>query len=249
MPLVSPLRQAPRPKYRTLDGKIVPSVTTVIGVIAKPWLVAWANKLGLQGIDSTEFVAEAAGAGTLTHAAIEADLGGSPLDAGLIAEFSDEERTAGRVAWAAYRAWRKQHDLEVILLEHQLVSEVMKVGGTVDLYAVIDGRRSVIDFKTSARVYESHVVQLAAYRALLEENGYEVDEVRVVLLPREVLVIDHEGERVLEDTSHELDVFRAARALYDAQRVMEAQQRANRKAAQAERPQAQTNPFILEQAK
>lgn len=246
MPLVSPSRHAPRPKYRTLDGKIVPSVTTVLGVIAKPWLVAWANKLGLQGINSTEFVAEAAGAGTLTHAAIEADLKGEPLDAALVAEFSDEERTAGRVAWAAYRVWRKQHDLEVIFLEHQLVSEVLKVGGTVDLYAVLDGRRCVIDFKTSVRVYESHVVQLAAYRALLEEHGHQVDEVRVVLLPREVLILEHEGERVLEDTSHELDVFRAARALYDAQRVMEAKQRQNRRAAQAKPTEA---AFILEQAK
>lgn len=249
---MSPLAGTPkrlrdtRPDYRAADGKRVPSVTTVLGVIAKPWLVAWGNKLGLQGIDSTQFVTEAAGAGTLTHAAIEADLKGEPLDAALIAEFSDKERTAGRVAWRAYQSWLGQHELEPIFLEHQLVSEVMKVGGTVDLYARIDGRLAVIDFKTSARVYESHTVQLAAYRALLEEHGHPVDEVRVVLLPREVLVIEHEGERVLEDTTHELDVFRAARALYDAQRVMEAKQRANKRASQAAQTKAEPNPLLTE---
>ena len=237
MPLEPPRvkrRRDARPVYRTADGKRVPSVTTVLGCIAKPWLVAWANRLGLQGINSTEYVDEAAGAGTITHKAIEADLKGEPMNAELIAEFSDEERTLGRVAWAAYRTWRRQHEIEPIFIEHQLVSERMRVGGTVDLFACIDGRRAVIDFKTSVRVYESHVVQLAAYRELLEEQGYQVDEVRVVLLPREPLTLEHEGERALEDTRHALDVFRAARALYEAQRVMEKGQKDNRKAAKQE---------------
>lgn len=232
---MSPLKQqgplrSRRPIYRTADGKRVPSVTTVLNVIGKDYLVRWANRLGLQGINSEEFVAEAAGAGTVVHAAIEADLKGEAMDPALIAEFSDAERTAGRVAWAAYRAWRGQHDLEPLLMEQSLVSERMRVGGTVDLYARVDGRHAVIDFKTSARVNESHVVQLAAYRALLEEHGHPVDEVRVVLIPREVLTLEHEGERVLTDTQHALDVFHAARALYEAQRVMEATQRKDREA-------------------
>lgn len=226
-----PQRGNPRPVYRTADGKRVPSVTTVLGVIAKPWLVAWANRLGLQGINSTEYVEEAAGAGTLTHAAIEAELTGQPMSDDLLAAFTDEEKTLGRLAWANYREWRKQHDLEPVLMEHQLVSEQLRVGGTVDLYARIDGRFAVLDFKTSARVYESHLIQLAAYRALLEEHGHPVDEVRVVLIPREAHVIDGERERVLEDTRHELAVFHAARALYEAQRVMEKVQRENREAA------------------
>ena len=38
--------------YKTKDGKRVPGVTTILGVINKPALVRWANNLGLQGIDS-----------------------------------------------------------------------------------------------------------------------------------------------------------------------------------------------------
>lgn len=248
--LVSPLVATPkrlrdvRPVYRAADGKRVPSVTTVIGVIAKPYLVAWGNKLGLQGINSTEFVNEAAGAGTIAHAAIEAAFKGVPMDPALIAEFSDEERAAGRIAWANFKKWRATHEVEPIFLERQVVSETMRVGGTVDLYARVDGRRCVVDFKTSERVYESHLVQLAAYRALLEETGHEVDEVRVVLVPREPLVLDYEGERVVTDTRHELDVFRAARGLYEAQRLMEAKQRQNRKAEKEQRLQAVTDTEI-----
>lgn len=235
-----------RPDYRAADGRKVPSVTTVLGVIAKPWLVAWGNRLGLQGIDSSLYVQEAAGAGTLAHAAIEAALKGVPIDDALVSEFSVEERVAGRIAWGNFTDWRRQHDIEPILVEYQLVSERMRVGGTVDCFAVIDGRRTVLDFKTSVRVYESHVVQLAAYRALLEEAGHQVDEVRVVLLPREPLVLDYEHERVIEDTSHALDVFRAARALYAAQRVMEQAQRANRKAAREENTRVEVTPEVTQ---
>lgn len=236
-PRVKRLRDA-RPDYRNAAGKKVPSVTTVIGMIAKPWLVSWANKLGLQDVDSTLYVAEAAGAGTLAHAAIESDLrGDTTIDAALVAEFSEAEKTAARVAWGSYKAWRKLHELEPLLIESQLISERLQVGGTVDLYAKIDGRRAVLDFKTGGRVYESHLVQLAAYRAILEERGYEVDEVRVVLIPREVLTLEPPPEHVLEDTHHALNVFHAARGLYAAHREMERVHRANAKAAREAKAQ------------
>ena len=57
-------------QYKFLDeGKeiIVPSVTTVLGQLAKPALIPWANKLGLQGIDVAKYVDLTAEAGSLAH--------------------------------------------------------------------------------------------------------------------------------------------------------------------------------------
>lgn len=242
--------KAPRPVYRTLDGTRVPSVTTVIGVIAKDFLVRWANKLGLQGIDSTQYVDETAVVGTLAHAWIERHLRGEKFPAEQMVHYSPEHEAGARNAWGAYLRWRREHDVVPLLVEAQLVSERMRVGGTVDLLAEVDGRLEVVDFKTSARVYESHVVQLAAYRSLLEEHGHRVEAVRVVLLPRdgemsaaEALLSPSrpstERERVLEDTSHELKVFEAARALYQAQKEMEKAERRNREAAKQATQEAQ----------
>jgi ketopantoate reductase len=53
--------------YKTPDGKRVPGVTTITGMLDKPGLVKWANNLGLQGIDSTEHVKNLARIGTLAH--------------------------------------------------------------------------------------------------------------------------------------------------------------------------------------
>lgn len=248
--MVTTARKPPRPDYRTLSGKKVPSVTTVLGTIAKPWLVRWANGLGLRGIDSTQYVDETAVVGTLAHAWIEHHLRGEKFPRELMSEFSAEHEAGARNAWAAYLEWRKAHTVVPLLVEAQLVSERMRVGGTVDLLAEVDGRLEVVDFKTSVRVYDSHVVQLAAYRSLLEEHGHRVEAVRVVLLPRDGDEVSAqallngrtpslERERVLEDTSHELKVFEAARALYEAQRVMERAHRQNREAAKKATQEAQ----------
>ncbi len=38
-------------RYKLKNGLLVPGVTTVTGVLDKPALIIWANRLGLQGID------------------------------------------------------------------------------------------------------------------------------------------------------------------------------------------------------
>lgn len=215
-----------RPIYRTRDGKRVPSVTTVLGVIAKPWLVQWANRLGLQGINSTEYVDQAAGAGSLTHAAIDAAFRGEALDAALVEEFSEEERAAGRNAWRRFTEWRAAHAVEPLLTEHQMVSERLHVGGTLDFFAVVNGRRTIVDFKTSSSIYDSHLIQLSAYRSLLEEAGTQVDEVRVVTLPRDPDVRGRQA--VVTDTAPYLEVFERALDLYRAQTVLGREERRRR---------------------
>lgn len=52
-------------KYRTKDKVLVPGVTTITNLLNKPYLIKWANDLGLEGIDSTKYRDEAADIGTL----------------------------------------------------------------------------------------------------------------------------------------------------------------------------------------
>src|SRR3989304_9918491 len=54
-------------RYRNKAGAIVPGVTTVIGLLAKPALVPWAWKLGMQGEDMNKVRDMAADIGTATH--------------------------------------------------------------------------------------------------------------------------------------------------------------------------------------
>lgn len=96
--------------------------------------------------------------------------------------------------------------------------ESLRVGGTLDCYALVDGVPMVLDFKTTARVYDNHLIQVAAYRAMLEELGYAVEAAGVVPLPRDrhCAIPMH----VESDTGIYLEVFKAARALHEAQYKM-----------------------------
>ena len=170
-----------RQRYRLEDGTVVPGVTTVTGLLSKPSLVRWANKLGLEGIDASRVTEQSARIGTLAHAMIRASLLGEPYDPQLA---DPEELRQAEEAFRCFLRWREGHSLRPILCEASLVSEKLRYGGTPDCYCILDGDPVLLDFKTGKRIYDEYFVQLAAYANLLREQGYPVRELRVLRLGR-----------------------------------------------------------------
>ena len=164
--------------YKLADGTRVPGVTTVLNILAKPALIAWANRMGLQGIDTTKYVDAAANAGTCCHAMIEAHLKGEPFDASL---FDPATIDIAENGYLKYLDWEAGHKLADIHSEMQLVSEQHRYGGTVDLYCTLDGVPTLVDFKTNqSGIYDEMMHQVAGgYRLLLEEHGMPVKQVLV----------------------------------------------------------------------
>jgi len=87
-------------RYR-LRGEIVPSVTTVLGVINKPWLVSWANNLGLEGVSSEDYVDRTAQQGTIAHMMIQANSLGMPWETNNIS--TKDLLIAGRSMTSSWR--------------------------------------------------------------------------------------------------------------------------------------------------
>src|SRR5690349_1150250 len=60
-------------RYYADDGEMLAGATTVIGVLGlgKDRLIGWANRLGLEGTDSTKYKEEAAASGTCLHYLVE----------------------------------------------------------------------------------------------------------------------------------------------------------------------------------
>ena len=205
-----------RQVYRLADGTRVPGVTTILYTINKPALPAWANKLGRQGINSTEFLDHVADAGTLSHALIEAQLTGSAADT---SGYDDDQVRMAQNALASFRAWAGDKVLETRHMELALVSEAHRYGGTLDWYGLLAGVPTLIDFKTSSAIYDDHCYQLSGYFQLLVENGYEAAQARIVRLSRDVG--GGFSERVLSGAEVEpyWQVFKAALSLYGAMRL------------------------------
>lgn len=169
-------------KYFTVDGVLVPGVTTVLGILAKPALVPWANKLGLQGIDVSKYVDSLADVGTLAHRIVEAYLKKEEVD---YLDYTPNQRTLAENAAKKFFEWEKKNDFSVIKSELQLVSEKYYFGGTCDIYANLNGKKTLIDIKTSKACYAEHFTQVAAYKILLEESGYPVEDAKILRIGRE----------------------------------------------------------------
>jgi hypothetical protein len=174
----------------------VPGVTTVLGVLAKPALIHWAWDLGCQGIDYKKFRDSLANAGSLAHYLVQCELTGEEPDT---SSYSKEIIDLAENAVLKFYEWQKHRKIEVVLVEEPLVSEEHMYGGTADCVAVVDGELTLIDIKTSKRIYPEMVTQLSAYLKLLEENGYGgIQTARILRIGR------------TEDEGFEEQVFRVA---------------------------------------
>lgn len=168
--------------YRTKDGTKVPGVTTVLGVLAKPALIHWAWKLGMDGVDYRKYRDKMASIGTLAHYMVESDLKTETPD---LESYSAEEIKLAENALISYWEWHDTYNPTLLESEIQLVSEKHRYGGTIDLYCEIHGVPTLVDFKTGKAVYPEMITQLAAYRQLLIENGYPVKKVQLLRIGRD----------------------------------------------------------------
>jgi hypothetical protein len=210
---VAAKRSKTHTRYYNKAGTLLPGVTTILGLLNKPALVPWANGLGLQGINVREYVDALALIGTIGHQMICDHNRGVPFQTnGHPAELIDKAENC----FLSYLAWEKQHKVEPILCEAQLISELHGYGGTVDMYAKVDGVPTIVDYKTGKAIYPEHIYQVAAYRQLLEENGHFVADVRILQIGRD----ETEGfsEKVVTTTTLQWMIFEHLLETYKLQK-------------------------------
>ena len=167
---------------RLKDGTIVPGATTIVGQLDKPFLVSWANRLGKEGKDVAEYTKQKAKLGTLIHTIIQSHLLQRELD---VSTYTDDELSCGDKAYFRYLEWEKQHTIEEVEIEKELVSELYKYGGYLDLYCKLDGKYTVIDIKTSKSISIDQEIQVSSYAQLLLENNLPIDNIMILNLGKE----------------------------------------------------------------
>lgn len=155
--------------YKTSDGKRVPGVTTIIGRFKESGgLIHWAWDLGMQGLDYRTERDAAAGAGTLAHAMIEADINGKDFE--FPADTDEKTQERAQAGFDAYKTWAAQSKLEILETEIHLVSDEYRFGGTPDAIGYVNGSLCVLDWKTSNALYADNLIQAVAYKHIWEEN-------------------------------------------------------------------------------
>jgi len=213
-------------RYKGTDGKIIPSVTTIIGGNLG-WntriLMAWQNRLWEQGKDPRQVSGEACDIGTVTHELIEHWIMGQD-------NYEPDEGIADSVVLDAaeglneYIKWSEGNKVEYLESEIRLSSEKYLFGGTADCIVEIDGEIVLVDFKTSKGVYTEHIIQLGAYKHMIEEmTDYKIDRCMVIRIAKGEL---EEGEERIQPHYIDNDMielgwetFKQARDLHEKNKM------------------------------
>lgn len=203
--------------YKLADGTRVPGASTIAKIGDDPGaLLHWAWKCGCEGIDYKKARDKAADIGTIAHFMIECHLKGDTPD---LSEFGSEDIDRAETSFLKFLDWWQGEGFEVISPEVQLVSETFGYGGTIDA-PVRDksGNVCILDWKTSKGIYDSHLIQTAAYEKLFAENYPDLIPSR-----RAVARIGKEDQgdfevRWFSDSDKYFEVFKAQLALYKARK-------------------------------
>ena len=162
----------PRPAagYKTQDGEKVPGCTTITNLwpFNKGQLMHWAWNEGMEGRNYRDSSEKATTVGTIVHAIVEAELHHNPWPS-----VPPEHKDQVDKAVLGFYEWRDNSRLEVTESEVSLVSEVYRFGATLDHPARINGRRVILELKTSNDLYGDMLIQLAAQGVVWDEKRFE----------------------------------------------------------------------------
>ena len=241
---------APKPSWRdrfyTIEGQRLPSVTTILDIIAKPALGPWYAKeerryfetamlevLTRPGARDPEYVlAAVAQAVTGVKAADRekqrAAAIGTAVHAGIEWELrrqlgedaGPEPRLPEAAAWAleSWKDWARSVNLEPLAIERTIYCLECGYAGTLDLYARVKGVLTVLDWKSGKAIYPEAFLQNLAYRHAATRAGLPSTQGLIVRLQKHL--DDPAWEVMPVPGTLMLEDFLAALRLWRWQRAM-----------------------------
>ncbi len=131
--------------------------------------------------------------------------------------------------------WVEEHHVVPHIVERKVYSQTYNAAGTLDWVGLVDGKRSILDFKSSKALYDEYRFQLAAYQSFYTEETGETVEQRILLrLGKEDGAFETRTFSDAEEYEADLQVFQAATVIYHRQEELEAEYRARREAEKDE---------------
>lgn len=151
--------------YR-LNEMILPSVTTIMKLLSDD----------LYRTVDLDVLKRAAERGTIIHNAIEN-----------YTQFGIEDIPPAYAGYFdGFKQWWRLRKPEVLAAECRVYHKILRYAGTADLICVINGRVTLVDYKSSAQVNSKLcAVQLEGYDRALESHGIKIDDRMILHLSRD----------------------------------------------------------------
>ena len=162
-------------RFYSVGDKNYPSITTVLGAIPKPGLVAWRKNVGEEAAKWE--MNRAARRGSATHTLVEQYLKG---------ETPSIRDVLPLGMFRLLKPYLEQID-NIHALEQIMYSKKLTIAGQVDCIAEYNGKLSVIDFKTANKErkeswIDNYFLQCTAYATMYKElYGKNIDQIVVLI--------------------------------------------------------------------
>ena len=189
------------------NGKeeIIYGVTSIEGMLSKPWMLPWGLKVAKQAIKDNllnkginDEILDLAFKEPNRISQMSRDVGTKAHELAdkwfksEKAEFTEElvnlEGEMGsyvRGCLKAFLKFIKTFSIQRNFGERKVYSKKYNYAGTLDFYGLVNDKNTIVDYKTSSAIYPSYFLQLAAYaHALEEELKIEVEQTMIVRLSK-----------------------------------------------------------------
>ena len=207
IPECEQINLADRRLYKTPNGDLYPSVTTVLGSIPNPALDEWRRRVGVA--EAAKISKRATDRGTLIHGWAEAYL------RTWATQILPHQHVAARMF---NNMIPHLNTVQIVhALEQRLWTDKLKVAGTVDLIAQINNTKFIVDFKTSNSYknkedIDSYFMQCACYSVMwYERTGMVISKCKIWITCEEPeILLEYE-----EDLKPWISKFLEVRKQYD----------------------------------
>ena len=182
--------------YQTEDGKRYPSITTVIGWSGREKIKQWRARVGEKKANAIS--SQAARRGTKVHKMCEDYVNNKP-------NFLDGHMPSDVENFTAIKP-----DIDKLIggdyaQEYFMYSDHLRIAGTADCIAMVNGKASIVDFKTSKKSLvkggyklPKYFAQCAGYAVMFEERtGIPVSQLVIIAAVDEKLeLFEHDQAEV-----------------------------------------------------
>lgn len=227
----------------TIDGEIIPSVTTILGVLDKPALVPWAANMAVDHVRDFLEVGKSYDELELSRMLLEArnahrkkkteaaDIGSHVhkwVERYINAQIRKEDIPPApvndiiREATERFVAWVEEHKVRFLASEQMVYSRRYNYVGTFDFICTMQDKPGLFmgDLKTSNGIWHEYLLQTSAYRYARTEEFPDEKYVGQLI----VRVGKESGElefAVIRDTQAYQTMFRGFLSAYGASKAMQ----------------------------
>jgi genome maintenance exonuclease 1 len=201
--------------YKTPEGLLYPSVTTITSQHGKDKIIEWRRRVGEE--EANRISTKASNRGTKVHKICENYLNNEEDYARTNPAHIHKTMPDSIAMFKSLQPLLDEHVNNIHALEIPLYSHHLRVAGRVDCIAEYDGKLSIIDFKTSGKLKEEswikgYFMQCSAYAVMYEERtGIPVSQIVIMI------AVDSEYPQVfIKKRNDYIKDFISYREAYDA---------------------------------